>query len=66
MGVQRKFNRKIYTDFKEETCLRYLKIYSEMGVLSGPRGANVVEECRKMKGISSAAVKVSQSSVCAL
>ncbi|KAI0062444.1 hypothetical protein BV25DRAFT_1915982 [Artomyces pyxidatus] len=48
---ERKYNRKIYSDFKEETCLRYLKRFQDEGVLNTSRGYNAQEECRKIKGI---------------
>ncbi|KAL0581338.1 hypothetical protein V5O48_000714 [Marasmius crinis-equi] len=50
--TERKFNKKVYADFKEETCLRYLKQYHELGYLDTARGYNVQDECKKIKGIS--------------
>ncbi|EPT00461.1 hypothetical protein FOMPIDRAFT_128238 [Fomitopsis schrenkii] len=49
---ERKYNRKLYADFKEEACLRYLFRYAHEGVLHTPRGFNVQEECKKLKGLA--------------
>ncbi|GBE81042.1 glycosyltransferase family 49 protein [Sparassis crispa] len=46
---ERKYNRKLYADFKEEMCLRYLHRYALEGTLHTPRGFNVQEECKKIK-----------------
>ncbi|TCD68553.1 hypothetical protein EIP91_010478 [Steccherinum ochraceum] len=48
---ERKYNRKLYTDFKEEACLRYLYRFHNEGILDGPRGVNVKEECKKIKSV---------------
>ncbi|KAF9447175.1 glycosyltransferase family 49 protein [Macrolepiota fuliginosa MF-IS2] len=48
---ERRFNRKIYAEFKEEACLRYLRNFHELGILKTPRAKNAIEECGKMKGI---------------
>ncbi|KAI0251142.1 glycosyl-transferase for dystroglycan-domain-containing protein [Lactifluus subvellereus] len=48
---ERRYNRKIHSDFKEETCLRYLKRFSDQGILNTTRARNAQEECRKIKGI---------------
>ncbi|KAK1232168.1 hypothetical protein PQX77_004716, partial [Marasmius sp. AFHP31] len=55
---ERKFNKKVYLDFKEETCLRYLKQYHELGILDAVQGFNVQDECKKIKGISELAAGV--------
>lgn len=49
---ERKFNRKIYSEFKEETCLRYLRNFQELGILRATRARNAIDECGKMKGFS--------------
>ncbi|KAF8633341.1 hypothetical protein AX17_004513 [Amanita inopinata Kibby_2008] len=49
---ERKINRKVYQDFKEEICLRYLKSYHDSGILDTERGNNLREECKKIKGIT--------------
>lgn len=74
--TQRKYNRKLYADFKEEACLRqvcgavravydipdvlgrYLFRYAHEGVLHTPRGFNVQEECKKLKGVARIATQV--------
>ncbi|KAJ8076862.1 hypothetical protein PM082_001285 [Marasmius tenuissimus] len=55
---ERKFNKKVYLDFKEETCLRYLKQHHELGVLDAVQGYNALNECKKIKGISELAAGV--------
>ncbi|KAF8622755.1 hypothetical protein AX15_006845 [Amanita polypyramis BW_CC] len=49
---ERKYNRKVYQDFKEEVCLRYLKSYRDQGILHTTRGNNLREECKKIKGVA--------------
>ncbi|PCH36650.1 glycosyltransferase family 49 protein [Wolfiporia cocos MD-104 SS10] len=49
---ERKYNRKLYADFKEEACLRYLDRYARDGTLHTARGANAREECKKIKSIA--------------
>ncbi|TFK93021.1 glycosyltransferase family 49 protein [Polyporus arcularius HHB13444] len=49
---ERKSNRKVYADFKEESCLRYLYRYYREGTLHTERAANAREECKKIKNIS--------------
>ncbi|KAI0638998.1 glycosyl-transferase for dystroglycan-domain-containing protein [Trametes polyzona] len=48
---ERKSNRKLYADFKEEACLRYLYRFYKEGILHTDRAANVREECKKIKNI---------------
>jgi hypothetical protein len=55
---ERKYNRKVYADFKEEACLRYLKYYYGVGLLNSTRGHNAQEECKKIKSISKVAVQM--------
>ncbi|KAI0757386.1 glycosyl-transferase for dystroglycan-domain-containing protein [Daedaleopsis nitida] len=52
---ERKSNRKVYADFKEEACLRYLYRYHREGTLHTERAANAREECKKIKNISKTA-----------
>ncbi|KAJ3975069.1 glycosyl-transferase for dystroglycan-domain-containing protein [Lentinula raphanica] len=59
---ERKFNKKIYADFKEETCLRYFKNYYDLGILNTPRGHNVQKECAKLRGFPQLAQQVSPTS----
>ncbi|GLB37762.1 putative D-isomer specific 2-hydroxyacid dehydrogenase family protein [Lyophyllum shimeji] len=46
---ERRYNRKIYTDFKEETCLRYLKMFQDNGLLNTTQGSNALQECKSRK-----------------
>ncbi|KLO10318.1 hypothetical protein SCHPADRAFT_832679 [Schizopora paradoxa] len=50
--LERRYNRKIYADFREETCLKYLKAFFDRGTLESPRAANAREECKKVRGVS--------------
>ncbi|KAI0313020.1 glycosyl-transferase for dystroglycan-domain-containing protein [Amylostereum chailletii] len=49
---ERRYNRKIYSDFKEEACLRYIKRFQVEGSLNTTRAHNALDECSKIKGIS--------------
>ncbi|KXN85305.1 Glycosyltransferase-like protein LARGE2 [Leucoagaricus sp. SymC.cos] len=49
---ERRSNRKIYAEFKEEVCLRYLRNFHELGILRTSRARNAIDECGKMKGFS--------------
>ncbi|KIM40255.1 glycosyltransferase family 49 protein [Hebeloma cylindrosporum] len=55
---ERRYNRKLYADFKEETCLRYLKRYHDRGLLGSSLAANALTECRKIKTLTRSAAKV--------
>ncbi|KAJ3514801.1 hypothetical protein NLJ89_g2157 [Agrocybe chaxingu] len=55
--TERKYNRKIYSDFKEETCLRYLKRYHDNGSLRSEVAQNALGECKKIKYVFRAARK---------
>ncbi|KAH9036134.1 glycosyl-transferase for dystroglycan-domain-containing protein [Lactarius pseudohatsudake] len=57
---ERRYNRKIHSDFREETCLRYLKRFSDQGILNTTRASNAQEECRKIKGIGKIVTQVKQ------
>ncbi|KAI0075219.1 hypothetical protein K474DRAFT_1709190 [Panus rudis PR-1116 ss-1] len=48
---ERKYNRKLYADFKEETCLRYLHRFYHEGALNTPKATNAKDECKKLKGM---------------
>ncbi|KAJ7287252.1 glycosyltransferase family 49 protein [Mycena rebaudengoi] len=50
--VERKRNRKLYADFKEETCIRYLQLFHINGLLNTTQGHNVQMECKKIRGVS--------------
>ncbi|EIW80639.1 glycosyltransferase family 49 protein, partial [Coniophora puteana RWD-64-598 SS2] len=49
--AERKSNKKLYQDFKEEACLRYLRRHRDAGTLAGALGHNVRKECLKMRGV---------------
>ncbi|KAL1723730.1 glycosyltransferase family 49 protein [Schizophyllum commune] len=55
---ERKHNRKLYSEFKEETCLKYLKTYADAGLLNTPLGKNAREECVKIKGVAKIARQI--------
>lgn len=55
---ERRANRRIYADFREEACLRYLVAFRDAGILGEERAMNVIEECKKIKGIAKIAAKV--------
>ncbi|KAK4058014.1 hypothetical protein OIO90_000753 [Microbotryomycetes sp. JL221] len=50
---ERKYNRKLYTDFREELCFRYLNHFIDD--VATPRAKNLAQECKKIKGFSSTA-----------
>ncbi|PPQ88458.1 hypothetical protein CVT25_011584 [Psilocybe cyanescens] len=54
---ERRRNRKLYADFKEEACLRYLKGYHDLGVLQSDLAENALTECRKLKSVVRSAPK---------
>ncbi|THH33298.1 hypothetical protein EUX98_g918 [Antrodiella citrinella] len=55
---ERKYNRKLYTDFKEEACLRYLYRFHHEGTLDSPKGSNVKAECKKIKSVTKIAAEL--------
>ncbi|TBU34839.1 glycosyl-transferase for dystroglycan-domain-containing protein [Dichomitus squalens] len=55
---ERKSNRKLYADFKEESCLRYLYRYYREGTLHTERAANARDECKKIKNITKMVTQV--------
>ncbi|KAJ6497724.1 glycosyltransferase family 49 protein [Mycena sanguinolenta] len=50
--TERKYNRKVYSDFKEEACLRYLQHFRHSGLLNTTRASNMEGECKKIRSIS--------------
>ncbi|BGP52945.1 hypothetical protein JCM8202v2_000502 [Rhodotorula sphaerocarpa] len=52
---ERKYNRKLYTDFREELCFRYLNAFLDQ--IESPRAKNLANECKKIKGFSSTAAR---------
>ncbi|KAF8967939.1 glycosyl-transferase for dystroglycan-domain-containing protein [Flammula alnicola] len=58
---ERRYNRKIYSDFREEICLRYLKRYHDEGMLDSDLAENALAECRKIKSLTRVAAKYFQN-----
>ncbi|KAH9485472.1 LARGE xylosyl- and glucuronyltransferase 2 [Psilocybe cubensis] len=58
---ERRRNRKLYADFKEESCLRYLKSYHDLNMLRSDLAENALAECRKLKSVVRAVPKYFQS-----
>jgi hypothetical protein len=54
---ERKYNRKLYLDFREELCFRYLTNFISNGKLKTLISKNLLTECKKIKGFSGAAGK---------
>ncbi|GAA5908801.1 hypothetical protein JCM8208_006791 [Rhodotorula glutinis] len=52
---ERKYNRKLYTDFREELCFRYLNLFLDQ--IESPRAKNLAIECKKIKGFSTTAAR---------
>ncbi len=52
---ERRYNRKLYTDFREELCFRYLNLFLDQ--IQSPRAKNLANECKKIKGFSSTAAR---------
>lgn len=48
---ERAYNRKIYSEYKEETCLRYIKNYNESGLMNTTFASNLEGECKKFKRV---------------
>ncbi|PPR03171.1 hypothetical protein CVT26_008020 [Gymnopilus dilepis] len=49
--TERRFNKKIHLDFREETCLKYLKKYHDSGILGTEVAENALTECKKLKTV---------------
>ncbi|GAA6061689.1 hypothetical protein JCM10212_005981 [Sporobolomyces blumeae] len=52
---ERRYNRKLYTDFREELCFRYLNLFLDQ--IESPRAKNLANECKKIKGFSTTAAR---------
>jgi hypothetical protein len=50
--LERRYNRRIYADFREEVCLKYLTLFRDSGNLQSPKAKNAIEACKKVKGVS--------------
>jgi len=55
---ERRFNRKLYQDYREEACFRYLNRFMETGQIGQPPAKNMMSECKKIKGFSAAASRL--------
>ncbi|GAA5857163.1 hypothetical protein JCM8547_009346 [Rhodosporidiobolus lusitaniae] len=53
---ERRYNRKLYTDFREELCFRYLTLFLDQ--IESPRAKNLANECKKIKGFSTTASRL--------
>ncbi|GAA6035168.1 hypothetical protein JCM8097_006400 [Rhodosporidiobolus ruineniae] len=53
---ERRYNRKLYTDFREELCFRYLNMFLDQ--IESPRAKNLANECKKIKGFSTTASRL--------
>ncbi|KAI5478479.1 glycosyltransferase family 49 protein [Pseudohyphozyma bogoriensis] len=52
---ERRYNRKLYTDYREELCFRYLNLFLDQ--IDGPRAKNLANECKKIKGFATTAAR---------
>ncbi|KAK4705066.1 hypothetical protein P7C70_g1145, partial [Phenoliferia sp. Uapishka_3] len=52
---ERRYNRKLYTDFREELCFRYLNLFLDQ--IDTPRAKNLAVECKKIKGFATTAAR---------
>ncbi|KAF9456934.1 glycosyl-transferase for dystroglycan-domain-containing protein [Collybia nuda] len=59
---ERRYNRKVYLEFKEEMCLRYLKKYHTSGLPNGAQGLNAYHECKGIKNVERLTAEVSPPS----
>ncbi|MBW0469649.1 hypothetical protein O181_009364 [Austropuccinia psidii MF-1] len=58
---ERRFNRKLYADFREEVCFRYLMRFLENkseSISSNEKKTNLVQECSKIKGFQEISMKL--------
>ncbi|KAI8145869.1 glycosyl-transferase for dystroglycan-domain-containing protein [Fennellomyces sp. T-0311] len=51
---ERQYNRKLYSNFREELCLRYARVFVATGEWDSPKADNLREECQKIRGFRSA------------
>ncbi|KAI9476367.1 MAG: glycosyl-transferase for dystroglycan-domain-containing protein [Benjaminiella poitrasii] len=49
---ERLFNRKVYTSFREELCLRYARQFEANGSWNTPISNNLRKECKKIRGFN--------------
>ncbi|GAA5809378.1 hypothetical protein MFLAVUS_002786 [Mucor flavus] len=49
---ERLFNRKVYSNFREELCLRYSRQFVANSQWDSPRSENLRNECQKIRGFN--------------
>lgn len=59
---ERRFNRKLYSDFREEVCFRYFNEFMKLGLLYD-KGQNMLGECQKIRGFAEAATRLGQANL---
>ncbi|KAI9025082.1 glycosyl-transferase for dystroglycan-domain-containing protein [Phycomyces nitens] len=50
---ERQYNRKLYSNFREEICLRYSRMFFASGEWDTDRASNLKVECEKIRGFRS-------------
>ncbi|KAI9314530.1 glycosyl-transferase for dystroglycan-domain-containing protein [Dichotomocladium elegans] len=55
---ERKYNRKLYTHYREEICMRYGRIMKAKGSWDSAEAVNLKRECGKVHGFMSAVKKI--------
>ncbi|KAL0078907.1 glycosyl-transferase for dystroglycan-domain-containing protein [Phycomyces blakesleeanus] len=50
---ERQYNRKLYSNFREELCLRYSRLFVATGAWDEPLADNLKTECQKIRGFRS-------------
>ncbi|KAL0089739.1 glycosyl-transferase for dystroglycan-domain-containing protein [Phycomyces blakesleeanus] len=50
---ERQYNRKLYSNFREEICLRYSRMFYSSGEWDTDRASNLKGECEKIRGFRS-------------
>ncbi|POW08664.1 hypothetical protein PSHT_00977 [Puccinia striiformis] len=59
---ERRFNRKLYSDFREEVCFRYLNEFMNLGIVN-EKGHNMLGECQKIRGFAEAATRLGEANL---
>lgn len=55
---ERRYNRKLYADFREETCFRYLDQMVSAGELATPKAKNMLGECKKVRPLALTSIRL--------
>ncbi|KAF7725926.1 hypothetical protein EC973_009163 [Apophysomyces ossiformis] len=50
---ERQYNRRLYSNFREEVCLRYARLFVASGEWETDRAENLKQECQKIRGFRS-------------